>query len=255
MLRISPVQSALHWELPAANRAHFDALLAPLAGRTDLVILPEMWTSGFTMNAAKVAEPMDGPSVDWLRATAARLGAVVTGSQVIVENDTYHNRLIWMRPDGSYAQYDKRHGFSPAGEHEVYRNGTAPLTVELQGWRIRPLICYDLRFPVWSRNVDNYDLLLYTANWPAARALHWRTLLAARAIENQAYCVGVNRVGTDGKGLAYRGDSTVIDPLGEVLWSAAQVATVTTVALDLDARRDYRERLPFWRDADPFTLK
>ena len=160
-----------------------------------------------------------------------------------------------MRPDGTHAHYDKRHGFSPAGEHEVYRNGDQRLIVQLGEWRICPMICYDLRFPVWSRNMKAaYDLLLYTANWPSARASHWRTLLRARAIENQAYCVGVNRVGEDDNGLQYRGDSSIIDPLGETRWSAAVGAAVATVTIGLETLRDYREKLAFLPDADGFEL-
>ena len=255
LLRVTPVQADLQWESPAANRAHFDTLLAPLAGRTDVVVLPEMFTTGFTMQPQGVAERMDGETVAWLRGRAKQLDAVITGSLVIEEEGNYRNRLIWMQPDGTHAHYDKRHGFSPAGEQEVYRNGERRLTVAWRGWRVCPLICYDLRFPVWSRNADlDYDLIIYTANWPAARAAHWRSLLSARAIENQAFCVGVNRVGRDANALTYRGDSRVIDYAGEVRWAAALGTATGTVALDRKALRSYRERLPFFADADRFEL-
>ena len=254
-LRVTPVQAALIWEDPAANRAHFDRLLQELPGRTDVVVLPEMFTTGFTMNPAPVAEPMDGPTVAWMREQAGRLDAVVTGSLVIEENGAYHNRLVWMRPDGSYDTYDKRHRFAMAGEHEHYARGNERLVTVWRGWRVCPLICYDLRFPVWARNDDSYDLLIYTANWPDRRAYDWLTLLRARAIENQCYVVGVNRTGTDAGGHHYRGDSCVVDPgWRRMLWHAAHEPALATVTLAGSHLAQVRESLPFLRDRDSFTV-
>jgi predicted amidohydrolase len=253
-LNVTLVQQPLAWQDPAANRARLAELLAPLAGRTDLVVLPEMFTTGFSMQAAELAEGMDGPSIEWLRTMAARLGVVVTGS-VIVADDGYRNRLLWARPDGTLAAYDKRHLFRMAREHEHYTAGDARVVVDLQGWRVLPLVCYDLRFPVWSRSRDDYDLALYVANWPAARGHAWSTLLRARAIENLCYVIGVNRVGTDGAGIEYAGDSVALDPLGRPLAELGAAAVVTQVTLSAEALRDHRRRFPAHLDADAFRLE
>jgi omega-amidase len=256
-VRITLVQTALHWEQPVANRAHFDTLLAPLAGHTDLVVLPEMFNTGFSMRPEVVAEPMSGPTVAWLRQQAARLGAVVVGSMACAANGQFFNRLLWVRPDGQVQTYDKRHLFGLAGEDAHYTAGAESLTVDWLGWRIRPLICYDLRFPVWSRHRPDapYDLLLYVANWPARRAHHWRTLLAARAIENQCYTVGVNIVGTDGHQLEYLGDSLLADFQGQSVAHLAHQPAVVTLRLDLEKLQTYREQLPFLHDSDAFEWK
>ncbi len=254
-LRITTVQAPLEWEAPEANRSAFAKWLAPLAGKTDLVILPEMWTTGFTMNAAAVAEPMDGPSVGWMRQQAARLDAVVTGSLVIEEGGRYYNRLIWMPPDGQLQYYDKRHLFTLAGEHRVYTAGTRRLVVEWRGWRICPLICYDLRFPVWSRNTEDFDLLVYVANWPEPRRRHWQQLLIARAIENQCFVAGVNRVGLDPNGHEYSGDTTIVDYRGEVEHHVEEVEDVFTLSLDREDMLHYRQRFNFLADRDRFTLE
>jgi predicted amidohydrolase len=253
-LNVTLVQQPLAWQDAGANRARFGELLAPLAGRTDLVVLPEMFTTGFSMQAAELAEPMDGASVQWLRTTAARLGAVVTGS-VIVADDGYRNRLVWARPDGTLAAYDKRHLFRMAREHEHYTAGERRVVVELHGWRVLPLVCYDLRFPVWSRSRDDYDLALYVANWPAARRHAWSALLPARAIENLCYVVGVNRVGVDGAGIEYAGDSVVLDPLGRPLAELGAAAAVTQVTLSAAALQEHRRRFPAHLDADAFRLE
>lgn len=255
-MRISLVQADLAWGDPAANRGHFDGQLAPLAGATDLVVLPETFTTGFDMAGGAGAEAMDGATTRWIAAAARRLDAAVTGSVFIRDAAGVHNRALWATPDGRIAHYDKRHLFRMAGEHEHFAAGTAPLLVEWRGARICPLVCYDLRFPVWSRRraALDYDILLYVANWPAPRHDAWRQLLRARAIENQACVVGVNRTGTDGKGIAYDGGSAVIDPLGRpVLELGARPATVT-VSVDLDALRRFRERFPAALDADRFEL-
>ena len=253
-LKIALVQTELAWEDPGANRARFDERLTVLDGAPDLVVLPEMFTTGFSMAGPRLAETMDGPSVEWLRNKAVQLKAHLTGSLIIEEAGTVYNRLLWATPDGKLDHYDKRHLFRMSGEHRVYGAGHHYLTVTIGPWRVRPFICYDLRFPVWTRNVAQaYDLALFVANWPAARAAHWMTLLKARAIENQAYVVGVNRVGRDGNGQAYAGDSMVLDPLGKVLYHAANREVVHTLDLDLARLEDYRRQFPAWRDADPWT--
>ncbi len=253
-LAVTLVQQPLAWHDPEANRARFTELLAPLAGRTDLVVLPEMFTTGFSMAAERLAEDMAGPTVEWLRATAARLRAVVAGSVIIADGGA-RNRLLWARPDGTMAAYDKRHLFRMAREHEHYVAGEERLVVTLHGWRVLPLVCYDLRFPVWSRNRGDYDLALYVANWPAARRYAWSTLLRARAIENLAYVVGVNRVGSDGAGLPYAGDSVALDPLGQPLVELGDAAAVTQVTLSAEALAAWRQRFPAHLDADAFRLQ
>lgn len=261
-LRVSLVQGDTRWHDPAGNRDYYGALIGPLAGRTDLVVLPETFTSGFSNDAVEGAESMAGPTLAWLAGQARALDAVVTGSVVIREGDKVFNRLVWMRPDGSHDRYDKRHLFRMAGEHERYAGGEQRLLVELKGWRILPQVCYDLRFPVWLRNRYDreaarfeYDLSLFVANWPAPRREPWRALLRARAIENLAYCIGVNRVGTDGNSLDYAGDSAAIDPVGTVLAELAWTEQVHTLTLDPQRLLAHRERFPAWRDADDFQLR
>jgi omega-amidase len=253
-LRISTVQVALAWEDIEANLAMFSSKLAPLAGQTDVVILPEMFTTGFSMAASRLAEPMSGRTMDWLAAQSAKLGAVVTGSFIATEGGQFFNRLVWMRPDGNFELYDKRHLFSPAAEHEAYTAGQRKLVTEWLGWKICPLICYDLRFPVWSRNVEGYDLLLYVANWPERRSHHWRQLLIGRAIENQCYVAGVNRCGTDGIGLHYAGDSALVDYSGKLLYQITDAANIFTISLSLEMLRSYRESLQFLADKDDFEI-
>ena len=250
-LRVSLIQTDLVWNDPTANRARFTTKLAALAGRTDLVILPEMFTTGFSMDVAERAEAHPGPTLTWLREQSASLDAAVVGSVMVRDGADYRNRLYWAEPGGRALHYDKKFLFKTAGEHEHYTPGTETLTVAYRGWKIRPLVCYDLRFPEWSRNdpADPYDLLLYVASWPAPRAYDWRTLLAARAIENQAYVAAVNRVGEDGAGLRYRGDSTIIDPGPRSrLVSLAEAPATVTVLLELDGLRALRRRLPFLAD-------
>ncbi|MEO0731238.1 MAG: amidohydrolase [Bacteroidota bacterium] len=246
-LKVTLIQADLRWEDPTANRGYLSRLMAQISEPTDLIVLPEMFTTGFTMNPARHAEPEN--SVNWLAEQAAKTGAVVTGSQAIVHGDKYYNRLFWVQPDGSYEHYDKRHLFTLAGEHEHYTAGEQRLLVQLKGWTICPLICYDLRFPVWSRNREEYDLLIYVANWPAQRAYDWQTLLRARAIENQCYVVAVNRVGTDGNGHQYRGDSCVIDPgWRKTLYSVADKEVVHTEVLLADHLQEVRRKRPFLAD-------
>lgn len=262
-LRVSMVQGDTLWHDPAGNRRMYGELMAPLAGSCDLVVLPETFTSGFSNEALAAAEDMDGPTVAWLREQAQRLDAVVTGSVQLRSGEGVFNRLLWAAPDGGLQHYDKRHLFRMAREHERYAAGRERLTVELKGWRICPLVCYDLRFPVFIRNRHgveasgrfDYDLLLFVANWPAPRRNAWRTLLRARAMENLSYVLGVNRVGRDGNGLDYAGDSVALDFLGETLVEGdarAQVLSTVLSAVELDG---YRQRFPAYLDADEFSLQ
>jgi predicted amidohydrolase len=254
-LKVTIIQSAIAWQAPAANLTHYAELMENIEGPTDLIILPEMFTTGFTMDPAGNAEPMDGPAMNWLADQAAKAQAVITGSLVIEEDGKYYNRLVWMTPDGSYQTYDKRHLFKMAGEHEHYAAGRERLVVELKGWRVCPMVCYDLRFPVWVRNDDAYDLLIYTANWPDKRSYDWNTLLRARAVENQCYVVGVNRVGADANGHAYNGDSCVIDPgWNKTLYHVEQAEAVHTETLSMEHLLEVRQKLPFLADRDGFTL-
>jgi omega-amidase len=262
-LRLTLVQGATRWHAAQANRDYYRGLLQQHGNVGDLVVLPEMFLTGFTNETATQAESMDGAGVDWMRERAIEFDAVVTGSLVIRREDgAFVNRLLWVRPDGSVVHYDKRHLFRMAGEHHHYAAGETPLVVELHGWRIRPLVCYDLRFPVWSRNRScegarggmDYDLLLYVANWPAPRRTAWRALLRARAVENLAYCAGLNRVGEDGNDVAYAGDSAVIDALGAPLLDLGAQEQVVTVTLDPSQLLTYRERFPAWMDADAFRV-
>ncbi|MEM6769574.1 MAG: amidohydrolase [Bacteroidota bacterium] len=255
-LNITLLQTTITWEDPAANLAHYEGLLRGLEA-TDLIILPEMFTTGFTMDPGPYDEKMDGPAMRWMHQLAERHQAAVVGSLIIEEAGQFYNRLVWMAPDGTYQTYDKRHLFAMAGEHEHYAAGTERLIVEYKGWRICPMICYDLRFPVWARNDDAYDFLIYTANWPNKRAYDWKTLLKARAIENQCYVAAVNRVGTDANGHEYNGDSCVIDPgWRKTLWHADSGAEVVqTLILSKEHLLEVRQRLPFLQDRDRFRVE
>jgi omega-amidase len=266
-LRISLVQGATRWHDPAGNRDYYGELIAPLHGITDVVLLPETFTSGFSNDAIDNAETMDGPTVEWMREHARRLGAVVTGSVQLrahtITGDTgVFNRMLWVAPDGDVHHYDKRHLFRYAREHERYAAGRERLVVEWKGWRINPLVCYDLRFPVFARNRHDversggldFDLQLYVANWPSARAYAWKTLLRARAIENLCFVAGLNRVGTDGNGLHYSGDSAVIDFLGHPLSECSDEEVVVTTTLSAAELLAHRERFPAMLDGDRFTL-
>ncbi|MBD2768518.1 amidohydrolase [Hymenobacter sp. BT664] len=255
-LTVSFIQTALHWHDAAANRAALEQHLAQLTGPTDLIVLPEMFTTGFSMEAATQAETMAGPTVAWLRERAAAHQAVITGSIIIRENDTYYNRLLWVRPDGRLSTYDKRHLFTLAGEQHVYTPGATRLVEQWRGWCICPLVCYDLRFPVWSRNQRSqpYDLLLYVANWPAVRRTAWTTLLRARAIENVACALGVNRIGRDGLGHDYAGESALLDARGNYLLEAENQPGIFTHTLRRAELEDFRAKFTALSDADPFEL-
>jgi len=261
-LRVSLVQGETRWHDPAGNRDYYARLIEPLHNTTDLVILPETFTSGFSNDAISDAETMDGPTLDWLRAQADSADAAICGSVQVRTEQGVFNRMLFVKPDGEVHTYDKRHLFRYARENERYAAGKDRLTVEWKGWRICPLVCYDLRFPVFSRNrfgVEregqlDYDLLIYVANWPAARSYPWKALLRARAIENLCYVAGINRVGTDGNGLHYSGDSAIIDFLGHPLTEAADEEVVSTMLLQAAPLLEHRERFPAMLDADSFEL-
>jgi predicted amidohydrolase len=253
-LRVTLVQTELAWQDPAANRRNLASHFRGLAGHTDLIVLPEMFSTGFSMDTGTLAEEMNGPTVGWLREEAAALGCVIAGSLIVRDAGQCFNRLVWARPDGSLDTYDKRHLFRMANEQQYYAAGTRRLVTEIKGWRVCPLICYDLRFPVWSRSRGDYDLLLYVANWPQRRAHAWAALLKARAIENLSYVVGVNRIGRDGNGTTYVGDSVALDFLGQPLSSEGGGDRVETVVLDLESLQSYRNSFPALLDADPYEI-
>lgn len=254
-LRVTLVQADLAWQAPATNRRALAAHFRGLAGHTDLVVLPEMFTTGFSMDSEGLAEDMHGPTVEWMREEAASLGCAIAGSLIVRDGERRYNRLVWARPDGSTVHYDKRHLFRMANEHAHYAAGDRRVVVDVKGWRVCPMICYDLRFPVWSRSLGDYDALLYVANWPQRRAPAWSTLLRARAIENQCYVVGVNRVGKDGNGVTYAGDSVAVDFVGRPLSGEGGGDRVETVVFDLESLRAYRESFPAHLDADRFELR
>jgi predicted amidohydrolase len=257
-LKVTLIQSKLYWEERKKNLAHFTTLFRKIKkGSTDIIILPEMFSTGFSMNSGMLAETMEGESVTWMRMMAAEKNAVVTGSLIIKQDNEYFNRLIWMAPEGSLRFYNKRHLFRMAKEDGHYTAGMQKLIVEYKGWRICPMICYDLRFPVWCRNTSSqrYDLLLFVANWPVKRIMAWKQLLIARAIENQCYVAGINRIGKDGNGINYNGHSALIDPAGKkVSRTRAGVTSVETLKLSAHELEKTRRALPFLNDADEFEL-
>lgn len=254
-LHITLIQTDIVWEDKPANLAHYEQLITGISGPRHVVVLPEMFSTGFSMAPEQLAEPMTGDTVRWMIRIAATNRCILTGSLIIEDNGAYYNRMLWVQPDGQIHHYDKRHLFGYANEDKHYTRGERRTIVQVNGWRINLMVCYDLRFPVWARNTsEEYDVLLYVANWPDRRALAWKTLLQARAIENQCYVVGVNRVGTDAKGLNYSGDSSVFGPLGEQLWQHAHTEAVQTVTLDAETLQQTRANLPFLKDADKFLL-
>lgn len=254
-LKVCAIQANLVWEKPEENLKNFEDKILGLENKPDVIVLPEMFSSGFTMNVNEMAEDMDGPSFNKMKKWAAKTEAAVTGSLIIKVGDNYFNRLIWMQPDGNFKYYDKRHLFTLAGEHKHFTPGSRNITVEWKGWRIRPLICYDLRFPVWSRNSEDYDLLIYVANWPERRCFAWDSLLVARAIENQAYVVGVNRVGHDGKQVYFTGNTAIIDPMGETLSNfPLEEEHIETVSLSARTLKEIRQKLAFLNDRDEYMI-
>lgn len=258
-LTLTIIQTDLTWEDKAANLELLKDKIDAIEERTEIVVLPEMFTTGFTMQPELFAETMEGETVQWMKEIAATNKIIVTGSIIIQENGQYFNRLIWMLPNGQSGYYDKRHLFAYGQEDKHYTAGNKRLIASVKGWKINLQICYDLRFPVWSRQQsteteNEYDLLIYVANWPERRSHAWKTLLCARAIENQCYVAGVNRVGKDNKNVYHSGNSLVIDPLGQVLYHMADDEDVFTITLQKEDVDKARAQFPFWKDADEFTI-
>lgn len=258
-MRVAALQTDLHWENVSANHIALEQQIGSLK-EVDLIVLPEMFSVGFTMNPSKVAEKIDGASFIWMQKMAKKTGATIVGSLPIVKNKKFYNTLMWVQPDGKYFSYNKRHLFRMAGEHKVFEKGDSLLVVTLKHFRCCPLICYDLRFPVWSRNIASdlsirYDVLIYVANWPAPRSNAWTCLLKARAIENQCYVIGVNRIGVDGNGINYSGESRIFGPKGERIDEfEANKSSIQQVNLDFSYLANFREKFPVSKDADLFNL-
>lgn len=253
-MKVALIQAPLQWEDPAANRTYFENSFSNLEPDTDLIVLPEMFTTGFTMNPHTLSETMDGQTVNWMKSHAKEQQCAITGSLIIRENDKFFNRLLFVHPTGDLHLYDKRHLFSLAGEDKVFTKGETKLIVEYMGWKICLLICYDLRFPVFSRNVENYDLIVYVANWPQARTSAWDVLLKARAIENMCYVIGVNRIGSDANEIPYIGHSQIIDELGNIIIDAKENEGLFNATLDKEQLYETRNKLAFLDDRDSFTL-
>ena len=251
-LKVTLMQTNLAWEDKEANLDHFSHLITKI-DKTDLIVLPEMFATGFTMNVRTLAEDMDGPIVSWMKEKAGSTGSAVTGSLIIKENEVFFNRLVWVFPDGNVQFYNKRHLFFGSNEQLYFSKGSEKLLVEWKGWRICPLVCYDLRFPVWIRNRDNYDLLVFMANWPSTRHHVWKNLLIARAVENQSYCIGVNRIGSDGMGLKYLGDSGMVDSKGYATFMGNPQA-IETMTLSWTELHEFRQKFPVLNDMDRFEL-
>ncbi|MFO0356859.1 MAG: amidohydrolase [Sphingobacteriaceae bacterium] len=259
-MNISIIQTYLFWEEVDNNLTHFERIISSIKDKTDVIVLPEMFTTGFTMDPEKNAENHLGKGFEFMKKMAAQKNAIVTGSISTKENSSYYNRLYWVQPNGEHDQYDKRHLFRMAKEDEHYKPGSNKIIKQVNGWNVCPLVCYDLRFPVWSRNRFkngkwDYDVLIYVANWPEVRNYPWKQLLIARAIENQCYVVGVNRIGKDGNEFAHSGDSMVINPRGEIISkTAAHTESIETITLDRAYLDEFRKVFPAGLDADDFTL-
>ncbi len=258
-LTITTIQTKLFWEDKRANLQMLEEKIASLSAKTEIVVLPEMFSTGFSMQPELFAEDMNGETVEWMKRMSSKNGIILTGSIIAAENNNYFNRLIWMLPNGQFGHYDKRHLFAYAGEDEHYTAGNKRLIASVKGWKINLQVCYDLRFPVWSRQQmeegkPEYDVLVYVANWPEKRSHAWKTLLCARAIENQCYVIGVNRVGNDGNDIYHSGNTLVIDPLGQVLYHMADEEDINTITLSKEKLEEVRGRFPFLNDADGFTI-
>jgi len=255
-LSFSLIQTSLFWEDKGANLAMLAKKIMGIEEYTEIIVLPEMFSTGFSMQPEKFAETMDGPTVEWMRRISAEKKVILTGSLIIKEEENYYNRLIWILPNGELGYYDKRHLFAFAGEDQHYSAGNKRLIASVKGWKINLQICYDLRFPVWARQQgDEYDVLLYVANWPEKRSHAWKTLLTARAIENQCITMGVNRVGLDGNNIAHSGNSLIVGPLGEVLYHCAYEEAIFTITLQKEEITNARTQFPFWKDADFFHIQ
>lgn len=265
-LIITTIQSNLAWEDKAANLRMLEQKITGIEEKTEIVVLPEMFSTGFSMRPEALAETMEGETIDWMKRVSRENGIVLTGSVMIEAGGNYFNRLIWMLPNGQYGHYDKRHLFAFGEEDKHYSPGNKRLIASVKGWKINLLVCYDLRFPVWARQSPlssgreeggeaEYDVLIYVANWPERRSHAWKTLLCARAIENQCYVIGVNRVGNDGNNVYHSGNSLVIDPLGQVLYHMAEEEDVNTITLQKELLEEVRTKFPFWKDADSFNIE
>jgi len=256
ILRVAVFQFDLAWENPQANRTKIDEWLQKANRKMDVVFLPEMFTTGFSMNVAELAEPMDGETIIWMKALCAKHQLALCGSLIIKENDQFFNRLVFVKPSGEIEYYNKRHLFTMTNEESHFQPGMERLIVTYNGWRICPLICYDIRFPVWARNRNDYDILVYSANWPESRTEVWNTLLKARAIENQSYVVGANRVGVDGSNILYSGNSQLIDPKGSVLSAIADHHKgIVYAGFSYSELTEFRKKFPVLDDADEFVIK
>ena len=263
-LRITLIQSDLHWENVEANLQLFDSKIAAIStNSTDVIVLPEMFTTGFTMNAQKCFEIMNGKAFQWMQAKAKQTNAAICGSLIIKESEQFFNRLIWMQPDGNFHTYDKHHLFRLSNEQKTYTAGKSRLIVDCKGWKINLNVCYDLRFPIWSRQQNNnseqnyrgeYDVLLYVANWPERRNTAWKALLQARAIENQCYVIGLNRIGKDGNNIYHSGDSSLINYAGEIIFQKTNEQNIFNSELSMDELIAFRRTYQFWQDADAFHL-
>lgn len=260
LLSITTIQSNLIWEEKSANLHMLEQKINSIEEKTEIVVLPEMFSTGFSMKPELLAETMEGETMQWMQRVSRENGIVLTGSIIIEDGGKFFNRMIWMLPNGGYGQYDKRHLFAYAEEDKHYSAGNKRLIASVKGWKINLQVCYDLRFPVWARqqatkNEPEYDVLMYVANWPERRSHAWKTLLCARAIENQCYVVGANRVGTDANNIYHSGNSLVIDPLGQVLYHMADEEDVFTITLQKEKLEEVREKFPFWKDADYFNIE
>lgn len=254
-LKITLIQTYLYWEDILKNLSHFDKLFqSVIPGTTDIIVLPEMFTTGFTMNAIHLAEKMDGKTIRFLKKWAKKLNSDITGSLIISENKNFYNRLVWIKPDQTLKFYDKRHLFRMANEDKTYTSGNNKMYVNTQGWKINPLLCYDLRFPVWCRNNSEFDIQIFIANWPEKRSEHWKILLRSRAIENQCYVIGLNRIGEDGKKIYYSGNSSIFDPKGDLMFYSENTECIYTITLSKDKLSQYREGFPAYKDADKFNI-
>jgi len=258
-LIITGIQTNLYWEDKKANLSMLEKKINSIKDKTEIVVLPEMFSTGFSMKPGQLAETMQGESVQWMKRITAEKKIILTGSLIIEEEGKFYNRLIWMQPNGQHGCYDKRHLFAYADEDNHYTAGNKRFIASVKGWKINLLVCYDLRFPVWARQLDQttrpeYDVLIYVANWPERRVTAWKTLLQARAIENQCYVAGTNRVGDDGNNIHYSGESIVVDPMGEILYHKKDEEDIFTITLDKDHLNSIREKFPFWRDADKFKI-
>lgn len=262
-LTFSIIQTKLHWEDKEANLQMLEEKINSIQEKTEIVVLPEMFSTGFSMKPEQLAEGMDGQAVAWMKRISAEKKIILTGSLMTEVDGKYVNRLMWVLPNGQIGFYDKRHLFAYANEHNHYTGGSKRLIASVKGWKINLLVCYDLRFPVWARQSPSasngsgeleYDVLIYVANWPEKRSHMWRTLLQARAIENQSFVIGVNRVGNDGNDIYHSGDSMVVNPLGEVLYHKAHDEDIHTFTIQKEELTTIRQKMPFWRDADPFLI-